>query len=271
MCPAAQRCDNDGRCRPQSRADGPSPELDLRLPDLADPPDLGAPAGMVLVLGGTFLMGATTTMGAPGYDPEALPREQPVHQVTVASFFLDQLEVSVAKYQQCVASGSCTPPDTQSGCNWLVAGKENHPINCVAWGQAAAFCSWQMKRLPSEEEWEFAARGTQSSKYPWGNDAPLPQLCGNQAAGTCLGGLYERTLLGGRNAQGVADLAGNVWEWTRSTFCNYDGSGCTASHVLRGGSWFDKTGDWFRGARRIYYDGDVYLSNNGVRCARDAP
>jgi formylglycine-generating enzyme required for sulfatase activity len=129
---------------------------------------------MVEISGGTFAMGSES--------PEANDSEKPVHSVTVKSFRLDRTEVTVQAYAECVRAGACREPDAyrnQPGnyhafCNWKHPEKRLlHPINCVNFQQASAFCSWAHKRLPTEEEWEYAARGgSEGRTYPWGNEKP---------------------------------------------------------------------------------------------------
>ena len=119
---------------------------------------------MLAIPAGTFRMGANDV----GDDAK------PVHAVSVAAFCMDPTEVTVAAYKGCT---SCSAPSTSGACTWGVAGRDNHPINCVDWNQATAFCSAVGKRLPTEEEWEYAARGTPAWKFPWGNTPPSNQLC----------------------------------------------------------------------------------------------
>jgi formylglycine-generating enzyme required for sulfatase activity len=127
---------------------------------------------MVAIPAGAFLMGADDL----GDDAK------PVHAVTVAAFFMDRNEVTVAAYKRCT---SCSPPDATEYCNWGKSGRDNHPVNCVDWNQATAFCTSVGKRLPTEEEWEYAACGTMGRMYPWGNTPPSDQFL-------CWGGSYDR-------------------------------------------------------------------------------
>ena len=115
--------------------------------------------------GGSFEMGSNNHS-----------REQPIHTVNVPSFEIMKTEVTVAQYQACVDAGECTEPDTggyEGHCNWGRSGRENYPINCVDWLQARAFSKWVGGDLPSEAQWEYAARSQgQNIIYPWGNAFP---------------------------------------------------------------------------------------------------
>ncbi len=93
--------------------------------------------------------------------------EKPGLTVVLDAFAIDTYEVTVANYQKCVGVGKCTDPRTDDSCNWSRAGREQHPINCVDWEQAQAYCRWAGKRLPTEAEWEKAARGTDKRVYPF--------------------------------------------------------------------------------------------------------
>lgn len=246
--------------------------------DASAPP--APPAGMVTVVGGSYLMGTSPTQGQPGYDPESQSEEQPAHSVTVPTFYLDQTEVTTAAFKACVDAGRCTAPNTGSLCNWGQADKADHPINCVDFTQASVYCSWAQKRLPTEEEWEYAARGAGGSRYTWGADAPDQQLCwrrdlipcdgGTCSLGTCAVGQSERTLLGARAAQGVADLAGDVWEWTATPYCGpYGGPrACGTKYVVRGGGWGVSDRKLQRAAFRGYNEATDRYVSIGLRCAR---
>jgi formylglycine-generating enzyme required for sulfatase activity len=117
---------------------------------------------MVRVPAGEF------TMGSKGGHSD----EKPEHRVYLEEFYIDKYEVTVAQYRACVEAGACTAPSTGQYYNWGRSERENHPINGVDWDQAQAYCGWAGKRLPSEAEWEKAARGTDGRTYPWGNATP---------------------------------------------------------------------------------------------------
>ncbi len=179
-----------------------------------------APTVMVEVPGGPFQMG----------DKKSL------HTVEVAGFKIDTTEVTVAAYAECVTAGQCTKPDSDSGYdNWGKADRAQHPVNSVDWHQATAYCTWKGKRLPTEQEWEKAARGTDGRIYPWGNQAATCDLAVMNKGG--LGCGRESTWPvgskpAGASPYGALNMSGNVWEWTS------DGSSQNEKHrVNRGGSW----------------------------------
>jgi formylglycine-generating enzyme required for sulfatase activity len=205
--------------------------------------------GMVDIPGGSYVLGDA---GTPA---------------TVADFELDATEVTVDAFVQCVSGGMCSTPKTGGACNWGVSDRGNHPVNCVDWNQATAYCGWAGKRLPTEAEWEWAARGGEAgSVYPWGNGEPGARACWNgegndvgaaMRQSTCAVGGYPS----GDAPGGIHDLAGNVWEWTSTA---YDSS----ARVSRGGGWASDNPSVLRAAGRGR-DGpsnrDIDL---GFRCAR---
>lgn len=172
---------------------------------------------------GQFMMGCNLAVDSECFNDS----EKPYHQVTVPSFKIDKYEVTVADYKACVDSGGCTVPiGTDATCNYDVSGNENHPVNCVDWNQAKAFCVWAGKRLPSEAEWERAARGSHSWKYPWGVGLDCVHAvmsvspCSN--SGTAPVGSRPK----GASPYGVLDMIGNVWEWLEDDWHDsYDTNG----------------------------------------------
>ena len=180
----------------------------------------------------------------------------------VATFSIDVTEVTVDAYAACVRAGNCSKPDDDGFCNWGKGDRGNHPVNCVDWNQAKAFCGWAQKRLPTEQEWQRAAESAQRRRYPWGEAAPSNQLCWpptSHGEGTCAVGSFPS----GDSAQGVKDLSGNVWEWTESC---YDSS-CSA-RVHRGGGWGGGNASNVRAAYR-FCDGPSSRSDIlGFRCSR---
>lgn len=234
----------------------------------------------VVVPGGTFLMGTS-----PESDPESRDNERPEHSVRVETFYLDITEVTVSAYRMCVRAGACSPPATYEPqgtqdrryCNYNRPGADDHPVNCVSWYQARAYCAWRGGRLPTEEEWEYAARGVGRSKYPWGNEAPNAQLCWKRldnnpctaSTCTCPVGGFGKTLLGKADPSGVADLAGNVLEWTDARYCSYDRQRCDINtYSVRGSSWADHMASFVRAAARGTHTPMTQHPTLGFRCAR---
>jgi formylglycine-generating enzyme required for sulfatase activity len=170
--------------------------------------------------------------------------------------------VTVADYRRCVEAKRCTPPETGGSCNWGKEERNSHPINCVDWNQAKTFCEWTGKRLPTEAEWEKAARGTDKRTYPWGNewDAKKANVSGDAD------GFAETAPVGsfpaGASPFHALDMSGNVWEWT----ADWDDKE-QKYRVLRGGSWLDKA--WYvRVAYRLRYEPGIWLVPIGFRCAQ---
>ena len=190
--------------------------------------------------------------------------DAPAYQRAVGDICVEETEVTVASYTLCVQAGKCTPPvGSGTGCNYGVAGRENHPVNCVEFPQAQAFCTWINRRLPTESEWEYAANGATTSagaKFPWaGMDGAFNAAlaCFNNG-GTCPVGTKVRTYQGVEVADkpGFFDLAGNVFEWTTSEPCPYAPPGldltCSSpGRVMRGGSGFDNDSRVLRSTVRL--------------------
>jgi len=187
--------------------------------------------------------------------------------VDVTPFCLDQIEVTAAGFAACVRDGTCPDDGLQCGkaATYAAQGKATHPINCVTWFQADAFCRAQGKRLPTEGEWEWAARGqARASTYPWGEAAPASRACwdgkGN-AAGS--GGRNETCPVATHpqsdSPEGLSDLGGNVREWTTGA----DGR----LRVVRGGSWGDSLPDFLAAGFRGMNAPDERFELTGFRCA----
>lgn len=281
-----------------TRLDLSAPVQDLSMtPDLAQvckPVTDTAKAGEVLVPCGTYLQGSK--MNDPT-DPGVDSSEMPATMQVVQAFYMDQTEVTVQAYQGCVEASTgdggtaCTAPaKADSYCNYGIAAKNQHPINCVTWDQAWAYCRWRSltapgTRLPTETEWEYAARGAAHSTYPWGNTSPVvpadmgqpSQACWDQPNGTCPVAQFPSTLLGQPSpAGGLYDLAGNVWEWTDTQYGPYppnhvldstDG-GPNTERVLRGGSWYGDFPDFLRAASRSNDTAGDAGVRIGFRCSR---
>jgi formylglycine-generating enzyme required for sulfatase activity len=200
--------------------------------------------------------------------------EQPVHKVNVDTFRMQRTLVTVAEYRACEAKGPCTVTAEKPFCNEHIDGRHAHPINCVTWHQASAFCAWARARLPSEAEWEYAARGTDGRRYPWGNDVPAQQLCWDgkasdlgmmQRFGTCTVESHPT----GASPFGLLDMAGNLWQWTSDlTSEDYDGRREGPKRVVRGGTWYGYDAQDVRATLRFREREGIEDYGTGFRCAR---
>jgi formylglycine-generating enzyme required for sulfatase activity len=217
---------------------------------------------------------ATFRMGSEIGEPD----EMPVHTTHVASFEMDLTEVTVRQYTACVEAGACPPaprvvrwPGVTSAdeqlskdmCNENRADRQDHAINCVDWDLADTYCRWAGKRLPSEEEWEYAACGGNCDDAMKGE---LGHATVQNATRWPFTGPVATTWPG---PFGLYDMAGNVWEWTASPYCPYDHSGCNdARRVVRGGSWSVVDYLFVRLTDRSPNDASTRNTNLGFRCAR---
>ena len=206
---------------------------------------------MVAVPGGSFFGGCKDGGDASCND------EEPGASMNVAPFRIDRTEVTVAQYRECVNAGRCPEPDTGNGdtvCNWKKTDRDNHPINCVDWFQAKFYCEWTGKRMPTEVEWEKAARGADARVYPWGSDWSAGKA-NVSSKGTVPVGSYPP----GASPYGALDMAGNVWEWVSDR-----GPGVRG---LRGGSW-NSPPNLARVFARRSLDPRTRRDDVGIRCAQ---
>lgn len=203
-----------------------------------------------------LIPGGTTTLGDPQNADKA-------GDVTLPAFCIERTEVTVEAYDACVASKNCKPASTGTYCNAGIANRKKHPINCVTWLQAQAYCQAQGRRLSTEEEWEYAARGTDGRLYPWGNPAPDSQLCWNRFGNQKPNSSCEvQSYPTGASPFGVQDMAGNVAELTASKMSEQ-----SAQRVGRGGTWGSSDPLQVRAAKRTGYDEGAWHGDLGFRCA----
>jgi formylglycine-generating enzyme required for sulfatase activity len=291
--PAGAAADSPPNAKP--RFEGLQPTRPLRR---------NCPDGMVLVPAGTFQMGSPASV--------VHPNEHPRHEVTLSAYCIDKTEVTVEAYAACVEAKTCllaplTPLTVDGGAispdqgllNRFCNGHDrpNHPINCVDWEQAMAYCTWAGKRLPTEAEWEYAARGNDGRIYPWGNEAPTAKrlnACGSECVamakrdlGDDWGAMYiasdgwETTapvgsFPDGASPFGALDMAGNVFEWTAdwdgayaaAAAVNPRGANTGPGRVDRGGSWNLNNVDHSRTAFRAWVSPSDRVIDVGFRCAR---
>lgn len=187
----------------------------------------------VPIAGGEFSSGCAET------DPAlCIPDELPVGKRTVEAFSIDRTEVTVADYRACVEVGVCSPAgEEDEGCNVALPNRGHHPINCVDWDQAMVYCAWRGGRLPTEWEWERAARGAEGRRNPWGNEpADCRRAVLDEGKGNACGEGDTTFEVGskpkGATPEGVVDLIGNVWEWTATA---REGG---VTRVVRGGAYY---------------------------------
>jgi formylglycine-generating enzyme required for sulfatase activity len=231
-------------------------------------------AEMVLIPAGEFLMGSP--------EGEGNSDEHPQHTVYLDAFYIDKYEVTNAQYKKFVgATGHRIPyfnADWAKPYNWqngtYPSGKGNHPVVFVSWDDAEAYCEWAGKRLPTEAEWEKAARGRlEGKKYPWGDENPSGRANYNSTGIDAVGSYAP-------NGYGIYDMTGNVWEWVADWYSenyyrvspknNPKGPDSGTRRVHRGGSW-GSGGSGLRAALRNWGTPDVRLGNFGFRCAQDIP
>jgi serine/threonine protein kinase len=219
---------------------------------------------LVYVPAGEFLMGSP--------EGEGWSEEQPQHTVTLDAYWIDQTEVTNAMYKICIAAGSCTEPYTTT--YYRKSQYDDYPVVYVEWAQAGAYCQWAGRQLPTEAQWEKAARGTDGWIYPWGNAAAS---CDHANYAECKGnmiavGNYET----GKSPYGAYDMAGNVWEWvtdwyddtyyhSQSEWNNPSGSTSGTSRVVRGGSWISYP-NLIRSANRGSNGPAEAFNDIGFRC-----
>lgn len=255
-------------------------------------------SGMVPIAAGTFVMGS--------FEEDARP-----HEVRLSEYCIDKTETTAAEYANCVQAGACTSATTAYWSKWsadeakkqsrwcnLESGRPTHPINCVDWKQAASYCEWRHGRLPTEAEWEYAARGASKRDYPWGSDDPNAtrvNACGPECVEKGLydrsdgdatsGSLYEKkdgfettapvgSFPLGASPFGVLDMAGNVWEWTADWYGDYPtssepnptGKKTGELRVDRGGSWGERDATSLRAAHRSSDEPSLRSPRVGFRC-----
>lgn len=284
---------------PAALSAAPIPPVASALALAAAPPP--CPESMVAVPGGKFFMG----------DDDGDQEERPAHQVILSPYCVDLHEVTVAEYAACAQAGSCevaptavswkdiTPKDKKvfsTLCNGSDRERGRHPVNCIDWSMAAVYCASVGKRLPTEAEWEFAARGSDGRKYPWGDEEPDStrlNACGKECIawgvknGVLLRSLYPNddgfagtapvgSFPQGASPFGLLDIVGNVWEWTSDWEGTYPptpetdpkGAKTGTRRVVRGGAFNGAYASWIRPTRRYSDRPETRSHAYGFRCAK---
>jgi formylglycine-generating enzyme required for sulfatase activity len=232
----------------------------------------GDDAPMVIIAAGESAMGVDGTIG--------LDDERPRHSVWLDAYRMDLYEVTTSRYARFLAATRRTPPWLWDMVNLAIHG--DRPVIGVDWHDADAYCRWALKRLPTEAEWEKAARGTDERQFPWGNQAPTAELA-NFAVGARFS--YSQTLMPvgryekGKSPFGLFDMAGNVWEWVQDWYKadyyvesparNPTGPEEGQFKVLRGGSWSELP-QYLLTYGRFKLPPATRNSYTGFRCAKSA-
>ena len=201
--------------------------------------------------------------------------EGPAHEVDLPVYYIEMFEVTNAQFAVFVDdTGYVTDAEQGGSPGWqaFAAGKENHPVVKVSWNDAAAYCEWAGRRLPTEAEWEKAARGPEALLYPWGNDWDPEKANVKEAGyrGTTPVGIFAENA----SPYGVFDLAGNVWEWTTDWYQPYPENSVPDEfygerfRVLRGGGWFDEQ-DQVLATNRSSTSPEAANDDIGFRCVSD--
>jgi formylglycine-generating enzyme required for sulfatase activity len=225
--------------------------------------------GMLRLPGGNFVMGST--------NPRAPANERPARPLSLPAFWIDRTEVSVGTYRACVDAGGCARPAKASATCTFEAGDPDLPVSCVHWRDADAYCGFAGKRLPSEKEWEYAARGSFALPFPWGSSGAsctnAVTLINDQSGLSCAKHPARvGTHAAGASVFGVQDMSGNVEEWTADWYAESPGPLAApragAAYVLRGGGWLSPP-SMSRTTSRNWGSALEAGANVGFRCAKD--
>jgi formylglycine-generating enzyme required for sulfatase activity len=250
------------------------------------------PSCFLEIPAGTFTMGAQASdPSAPNYDEHAQPNEGPPHQVSLSRFLLQRSPVTVRAYEVCVGDGWCSVDEVVQGggySNYGLDERRTHPINSVTWAGAVRYCAWLGARLPTEAEWEYAARGTDGRRFPWGDEPGCGVYIGEGDAGNQADLMRTECSFDGSQNVGAArgkspfevwGMAGNVWEWVADWYApdayasheptDPKGPATGTERVQRGGGWTSKSAWELRSAARGALDPAQKFNDVGFRCARD--
>ena len=241
------------------------------------------PANMVLVPAGTFFMGCSPT------DTQCDAREAPAHDVYLDAYLIDVYEVTAGQYKDCVDAGACSYTGSTTA-NLRTYDREeyiDHPINNVNHAEAATYCAWKGKNLPTEAQWEKAARGESGLIYPWGDFPTAPATCDYAAMNDC--GVKTQAVGSyplGVSPYGLMDMTGNVYEWVSDWYdenyyesqvddwTNPAGPETNVDNlkVLKGGAFNlgNSSGNIWRASKRGFSNQNDQENYYGFRCAKDA-
>ncbi|MBI5197073.1 MAG: formylglycine-generating enzyme family protein [Nitrospirae bacterium] len=239
-----------------------------------------APGGMIFVPSGPFILGSDKedkekrAVEFGSIKPWYLD-EHPQQKIVVQAFYIDQYEVTNAQYLRFIQTTEYFPP-TEWDNGVLPPGRESYPVTGVTWYDTGHYCQWLGKRLPTEMEWEKAARGTDGREFPWGNtfDKKKAQTGYADVKDAVPVGSFEA----GKSPYGIYDMAGNTWEWTQDWYQAYPNSSYTDARfgekfkVIRGGGWGGighyALEMYYRSAYRFFADPRASFNDVGFRCAK---
>jgi formylglycine-generating enzyme required for sulfatase activity len=241
-------------------------------------PELAPTAGDVIVSvkdgmplhyvpAGSFIMGNADGWAA----------QKPAHEVTLPAFWVDETEITNRMYALCVEAGACTPPSELSSYTrelyYQDPATADFPVLHIAWQDADRYCAWAERTLPTEAQWEKAARGTDGRLYPWGDHPPTKDLLNNFEVSSLEDTVKVGSYPQGASPYGALDMVGNVWEWTADWFNPYPGGDPAASEgygqvyrVMRGGSFVDAADSTTRYANTP----ELRMHDIGFRCVLPA-
>ena len=250
-------------------------------------PAVDSPKDMIRISAGPFAMGVVIENERNWGDTD----EEPVHEVHLSEYFIDRYEVTAKDFadflnahpneaERYIETGPAVTIENNEGVYRARPGLEKHPANRISWYGADAYCRWQSKRLPTEAEWEKAARGTDQRIFPWGDEFPHNDFVTFRRKFSKYGFDAMKpvdALPGGQSPYGAYHMAGNVWEWVADWYEDsyYDDSpakdpqGPTAgiSRVLRGGNWYYKA-YYMRTTYRFNERPEAFKIWQGFRCAQ---
>ncbi|HPZ08289.1 MAG TPA: SUMF1/EgtB/PvdO family nonheme iron enzyme [Candidatus Eremiobacteraeota bacterium] len=264
---------------PEKRFNSPFIDEKILVPSITNEKDEST---MLLITGGEYWIGNDDN------SPNAVELEKPKHMVTLKPYYIDKYQVTNRQYCKFmnrkrmegaeeqwiyISDGECKI--TKMGGRYRVeAGYEEHPVVCITWYGARAYAEWAEKRLPTEAEWEVAARGTERREYPWGNEWH-PKKCANRCFGGCSILMPVGSFPQGVSPFNIEDMAGNVWEWCEDWLNAYPGSELqnenfgTEYKIVRGGAWFLDNPLHFRTSFRRWYKPTFRYYFLGFRCCKD--